>query len=336
MFMKFKIITNDDEWEETIKKVPQATVYHTSNWKKLVENHGCKGYLIVAKNGENISGIFPVYTTKSKLLRLKQFSSIPFSDQESIIINDEPDKTVKTLFDGLFYLVNEFESKRTILTTNLILRQDAKILPMCRYLFNTNGLTEEKFWESLDRSVHSSIRKGKDKNVKCVMKDDLGIYDECVSMFNDMTKRRNYKFTKYTRQFFVDLGKFMKDYIKVFILEIEEKPMAIIIAFNFNGNLYGWTFLTYSNVLSYNPGDLLMWEMIKWVIKNGFNSIDFGTLPLGNEINAHRFKNKFKTHIEKTYLLHINHSSKSNFEDSMNSILKILIKVYFLLKNINI
>ena len=56
----------------------------------------------------------------------------------------------------------------------------------------------------------------------------------------------------------------------------EDKMVAVRLVLCFNSNIYDWYAGAMDDYLSLRPNDILPWELMKYGVKNGYKSFDFG------------------------------------------------------------
>lgn len=72
------------------------------------------------------------------------------------------------------------------------------------------------------------------------------------------------------------LNDYLGDYVRYFGAYIEDRIIASKIDLCFNYVVYAWFAGSDEKFFSYYPNDFLMWGLIKWAKKNGFEYLDFG------------------------------------------------------------
>ena len=64
-----------------------GTVFHSLEWKKVIESYGQEQLYLVLKKNNSILGIFPLHFIHNSFLRKKFMCSLAFSDDAGIIIS---------------------------------------------------------------------------------------------------------------------------------------------------------------------------------------------------------------------------------------------------------
>ena len=319
--MDVRIISKNREWDNIVKRFSNSSFYHTASWKKLLEKHGCKGFLIVAEDGDSITGILPVYMTKSKLFHFREFRSIPFCNEDGLLITQKHDESIEFLLKGLKELTEKYSSIRTVLQTKDVLMSTAKVQPEYRYIFRTEGYSLKDVWNNiLSKGTRKSVSRAINKGGVAIMRKRLSYFKEYYEMYKDVMRRRKTSIGKFSEQFFKDVFIICRKHLKIFTVEQNNRIISSTLCFHYNGVLHGWSLVSYTSSLKYRPNDLLIWEVIKWGIKNKCRYIEFGTVPVEGEVGLRIFKEKYKTDLEKTYCFEMNHSWKADFEDFIVSL----------------
>lgn len=309
-----EIISKKHDWDNVIKNFEKSTIFHTTEWKKLIENLGGKGFLLAAKENDCITGILPIFITKSKILHLKQFFSIPFTDQDGLLLDSNPNDTLKALLKTLEKMINEHNPAKTTINTSHVLMLNARVTPILRYGIDISGLTEEQVWKGFTTNVRRYTSKSKKMGVELSMKTRPSFYKEYYKMYNDLATRRNLIIGRFSKQFFKTLFGILKNNMKVLAAEIDDKILSAMIILPYNNVLYAYLLASYNDAFKFYPNYLLYWEMIRWAIDNKFKLIDIGTAGVGKHTGLHSYKRKYNIFTETTYTWEINHSRKALFE----------------------
>jgi hypothetical protein len=84
---------------------------------------------------------------------------------------------------------------------------------------------------------------------------------------------------------------FLRGWMKIYIAYVGHVPINGIIFFPFNKNILFWSAVSDVNYRNLCGGDLLLWEAIKWGMKNGFEVFDLGRTR--KESGVHLYKAGF-------------------------------------------
>jgi len=319
--MQSNIITKNNEWDRIIEKFPNSSIYHTASWKKLLEKHGCKGFLIVAEDGDSITGILPVYVKKSRIFHFKELVSIPFCGENGLSIAQKHKETLKTLLRGWMELVKQLSPVRSEFITNIPLNCNGNVKPLSKYTFRNEKYTLKYVWENvLNKDARRQIRKSMNKGVTVSIENDpLFFLTYYYEMYEETRKRRKFA-VSFSENFFKNLLKKLKKYTVLFVAKLHNKPISAAINFCYRDVMYGWGISSSMDGLRYRSNDLIYWNAIKWIVENGYKCVDFGPAIIGIDVGIHRMKQKYQTHIENAYIFRINHSKKADFEDLVISV----------------
>ncbi|MEH0023170.1 MAG: FemAB family XrtA/PEP-CTERM system-associated protein [Desulfobacter sp.] len=76
------------DWDAYVNGHPRGTVFHLTAWKQVVEKtFGHNSHYFLARCGQEISGVFPVFEIKSMLFG-HSFISVPFAEIGGILADD--------------------------------------------------------------------------------------------------------------------------------------------------------------------------------------------------------------------------------------------------------
>lgn len=82
--------------------------------------------------------------------------------------------------------------------------------------------------------------------------------------------------------------------VKFWLAHVDGVHVATSVELLYKGVMYGWYGGVDRAYASYNPGELLMWHILKWGAENGYRLYDFGGAGKPNkEYGVRDFKAKF-------------------------------------------
>ena len=287
---------NEKEYNNFILNKPNSTIYHTLEWKQILEKKfGYNTFYLIVKDSEGrIGAILPLFLVNNVLG--KRLQSIPHSSYSEAIgeekyINFLIKKAIElkeelnckfllmrgdpTLFDNIikYFNISKFEPFR---------RQNVKIV---------NPLT---MWNNLHKNNRTSIRKGKKNNLQIEIATKENELKEFYYLYSLTNTRLG--LSPFSYSFFLDIWRKMypKGMIKVFIVRYDGRAISSTLNFPFKNTLYsayiGWDITK----KSLKPNNYLDWYSILWCYKKGYKYFDFG-LTYKEDKSLFSYKSSFNT-----------------------------------------
>lgn len=262
--------TEKKGWDEYVARAHHATLYHELGWKHIFEDFfGHKALYLMAKEGDNIKGILPLVSMKSRLFG-KFIVSLPFHciggacaddpSAEHALIAEAINTTKKEKVDYL-ELRNSEKKEANFITQS---HKAGFLLDL------TPGLDD--LWKGFKKQIRNRVRKAEMGNP--VIKFGHEYLNDFYNCYSAHMKQ---------------LGLPMHDilfYKAVLNTFPEESRIAVVFH---NGRPIGAKFFIMHKDTMYliwgasaeearelMPNYLLTWEVIKYALKAGYKYCDFG------------------------------------------------------------
>lgn len=289
-----KIVNNvkKEHWNEYLKYDINASIYHTPEWKKILEkSYKYKSmYKFAIDDSDNIVSMLPLLHIKSKILG-NRLCCLPFSHKcgplgsqkaKNILIEE----IIKTISPSTNLEIRDTINKN-IFHSNLL------------YVTHTIDLNKkiEEIWKNMDKSsVRWSINNSKLKKVnisKSHEKEDIEQFYE----LNCHTKK-NKGVPCHPKKFLLNLFKYLNNNVTMYKATHNEEYISGGIMLNFNRNvIYGYG-AALTNKLYLHPYHALIWKSIQDSHDNKFLTYDFGRTNINNK-GLYKFKSKWGTQIHQ-------------------------------------
>ncbi len=286
-----------EEWQTYIQNHPEGTYYHLPQWQEVIKeslNH--KPFYLFAKNGEGkMCGILPLFQIKS-ILTGKRLVSLPFSHTCGPIADSED--TIKVLVDRAKSLCDELSCSYMEIRTTQPLSLGLEVND--HFFGHVLKLSEPKeMWQkTVDRRARQAVGKARREGVVVKIYDSTEAF-EVFHALNLQTKRR-LGVPGHHREFFMAIHKHMKDYVRLYLAELQNKFVAGALMLSFNG-VAGYAYAASdSRYLKQCPNDLLAWQAIEDSHNEGFHSFDLGKTDPANAGLSH-FKEKWGAKPQKLH-----------------------------------
>ncbi len=127
----------------------------------------------------------------------------------------------------------------------------------------------DTLYKNLDYNKRTGIKKAKEKGmeVKNGTKKD---YEVILDLLNIRYAEQGKHITT-SRDYFLDIFDNYKDYLKIFMVTLDEVGVTGVICVQYRDTLYGWVGNPKPiNRISPSPNHLLFWETIRYASEHGF------------------------------------------------------------------
>jgi len=285
---KIKLLSNDkiEEWDRFVFDNALGTIYHTSQWRQLINNaYGHTPiYLVVEDNNGSIRAGLPLFKIESKFTQYK-FSSLPCAQSCNPLLSDISEFSLFEDFIWTYladkkniFLELKTDEKFPVLdpaSANITSDYSTYLLNLCRPL------------DTILRSFHQSCIQ---RAIKKAYKSDLKIrYAETLRDVKQfyylyLKMRINYGLLPQPFRFFSQMWKIMskRDYIEILFAEYHGRPVSSILLLKYKDTVTYEYGATEPDRFYLKPSQLLLWEAIKKAKNRNFKTFDFGRTSNSN------------------------------------------------------
>lgn len=288
-----------DLWNDFVSSNPHAYVYHLWEWGDvLCKTYNLGRWCLAVKEDQRIVGVLPIFYVRG-LLFADKLVSLPFCEYGGPLLCVRSDQSKSETVLRMF-MKNLFRLAEKLRIDYVELRQPAAFSTffpsvgftvLKRYVTFRIDLTkgESEIWRGFDgrtrRHVKKAMRVGTD--VTDVNVDSLPYYYDLYLM----TQKRlgspphSYAFFRNIYDDFVSKG-----LLRMLLAVHKGKPIAGLMVFCFNNQLYWWNNVLDRKYSSLDSTNLLLWHVIRWGVKNNFKVFDLGRTRPQNT-GVYHFKN---------------------------------------------
>lgn len=268
------------EWNDYLATDNRATVYHTLEWRSILEDvfRYETAYVVSRDNEGDISGILPLALVRSRITG-NRVVSLPFSQYGGPIFRDA--LALESMLDYLKeYLTHDFEYVRLRgrdLYDDLVQFGLRSSDDYSRCIIPIANRSDEDVWRSFDKgSVRRAIKRSFSEGVVVEVSDGKYEEDRIRELMYQTTKKHGVPpYPPLLLKSISDLS--AKGLAKIFLAEMRGKVMAVLVLFTMNKDaIYAYNFSDVESLRFY-PNNALIWTAIKWSMKNGFSVFDMGT-----------------------------------------------------------
>ena len=256
MTVDLRVAENNEseDWDAIISTSPHGTLFHQWEWLKITEKHTkTKLYpLMGMKNGDPV-GVFPLFFQKKGPLRMV-FSPPPhaalfylgpvFSGYETLRQAKWEDLYADFQKSVEYFIVNDLHANyiSISLTPNL---QDPRPFSWSGYKIEPNfdySVDLTKGIDSLYNSLNNRQRADLKKAEEIGMIVETGGKQEFEKILDlmDIRYTQQGKIVTSSKDYFSDIYDIYKDYLKIFVVKMNEEVVTGGIRIQYRDSLYGW------------------------------------------------------------------------------------------------
>ncbi|MDD5331738.1 MAG: GNAT family N-acetyltransferase [Candidatus Nanoarchaeia archaeon] len=271
---------NETAWNDYIKKNSQSSIFHTLEWKQIIEEtYKFKPLYFLAVENNEVRGIICSFLTSS-LIFGKKIVSTPFNFYNQPLFEDQEAGNLlinKLKEIGLKEKVKYIELK-TLEDLNI---QNPELQKHPHYfisnlkLEDTEEEIESKYYNRLRKNLRTLKRNAEKNNIKISFSDDdkdlKQFYNVLVKIYRDKHNMICQPYVLYK-----NMKENFKGNFRLLIAKKDNKVIAGMILLFFKDQAvyaYGASDLNYK-ILS--PGTILIDHAIKFCSKNHYKTLDFG------------------------------------------------------------
>lgn len=286
----------EDEWKKFLYRCGAASIYHTPEWKKILEetfNYKAH-YLFAEDDSGKMVGLLPLFHVKSKLTG-NRLCSVPFSH----VCGPIGDESAVNFLIGEG--VNLYEDLNV---NNLEIRDPVgfegfqRQNSFCMHVLELSPKIEE-VWKKLDKgSVRWAIKKSQKNGVSVDTTKDIGDLKEFYEL-NCITKKE-IGVPCHPWKFFKNLFRLLCDHISIHVARCNDEIIGGgIMEYFKDGVLYGYGAAN-PDYLKLQPYNAFIWKAIEDACLNGYKQYDFGRTSYDN-VGLINFKKRWGAVEKKLY-----------------------------------
>ena len=272
-----------EEWDTLVESSPHGTLFHTFKWLKIMEKHsGSKLYPMIGYKGDEIVGIFPLFTKNKKVLRgvYSPIGGVETLYQGPVLIEKSKRQSKKeSEFTEFIKQIDLFIL--AILKSNYISLSSPPGLFDCR-AFKWNGyqveprytyvidLTggEKSVWDSFTKQHRNNIKRAGKKGVYI----EKGSKKDISDIYNLLVKRRieqRVPITSSEEYLLAVYNSFYQKNLDIFVAKYDNRIVSGVFSIYYKNKTSIWVGTPRSIVNGTSPNELLIWETIRYACDHG-------------------------------------------------------------------
>lgn len=286
-------------WDDYVENHSQASIYHLSAWKTLIEKtfkHQCLYFYAKNTEGE-ICGVLPSVNLKSKLFG-NFIVSMPYFNYGGVLADN----------DEIAQQLNEYLQQQAIKhnVSHIQYRESAErsenVLPASTSKVNMILQLPETA-EDLGKLIGSKRRSQIKRPIKEGVSHKIG-HEELLADFYQVfcQNMRDLGTPVYSKKFFINILEAFKENCSICIVYWQGKPVSAGFLIRYKDRLeIPWaSTLSYANRISVNM--YLYWQILSYAIEMGCQEFDFGRSTIDE--GTYRFKKQWKSEPQQCYWYH--------------------------------
>ena len=289
------------KWDAFVFNHPLGTIYHTSKWKRIIENvYGHRFiYLVLENDAGNIIAGLPLVLVKSKLIGVR-LSSVPCAQSCNPLITSEIHLNI--FLDYIRKVMREEQCKYYELKTS----EDFKIRnpglgePLVKY--STYILDIKRTLETIKMSFHKGqTLRAINKSYRSGLELVVGSSTNDVRIFYNLylRMRKTNGLLPQPLSFFASMWEtlFNEGWIEILLAKHSGEIISSILLLKYKDTVIYEYGASKREMLRLHPSHFLLWEAIQRSKIQGYDKFDFGRVEKDN-YGLSSFKEKWGTRHE--------------------------------------
>ena len=309
-------IKDCERWNEIVRSFSDHDVYYLSGYLKGFQIHGDGEPLLIYYESPDVTcrGINAVM--KRRISDAPEFHNV--KEAEGLYDLATPYGYGGWLFEGS--VPGDFGDEYSAFCREQnIVSEFVRFNPMtgncedCKGFYDTVQLgetvyidlkDEDSVWSSFSSKNRNVIRKAVKEGVVIKSTDEPWIIDEFMEIYHATMDRdcaADYYYFK--REYYESIFTGLKDNYRFFYAEYDEKIIAVSIILMGCGRLHYHLSASRKEYQRYAPTNLLLWEVCKFGIENGYGSFHLGGGVGSKEDSLYKFKKAFNRNENKRFAI---------------------------------
>ena len=295
------------KWDEFVLRQDNSTIFHLSYWRTIIENtYNYKAYYLYSEKNDEIKGILPLFSIKSKLFGNKMIS-MPFawcggacsnSDFVTRKLIEEATEIARDLDSDYLELRNLSPDPNALANNTSFVTSILKLKP-----------DPNEFYKLLPKGKREDIRRAKKRgNFVAVWNDDIkNFYRVYAQIMKDLGT------PLHSIKFFTNILEAFPNNSKILSVQRDGELIGSYLLLNYKDTMIAHTGGSISTYKSYYPGDFCFWTAIEYACRNGFEYFDFARSTMGS--SSHIFKQKYNSNtVQIYYQYYLNKSAIPSYD----------------------
>jgi len=295
-----------ENWNELVMEAHEGTFFHSFEWCRILEQYGqasnsFKSYHVIAEDKceHKLVGVMPLF-----LDRKGAILSPPYGDYGGPCLSRLLSESEKKILIKEMMLKVEQNFRRKV--KRILLKSVSENYlgyfsnlgyetrpAYSTFLLSLVGKNTEGIWMGFRRDVRRGVKKAGRSGViseeiseKKFLEDYYEIYRATMGKLGASVR---------SFYFFEVLWDVLypKKNLYILLAKHKQKYIAGIISISWKKVIHIFGNVSLFQSLKLHPNDLIYYETIKWAVKTGHKTVDFGLSPLKKESGLYQFKERW-------------------------------------------
>ncbi len=322
--MEVRLATDPDSrlWDEIISYSPDAAIFHTWKWLKIMEKHSRKRvlagpikpvlYPLMISTEDEIFSVIPIYLFDGFFGKMA-YSPPPavecaylgpvFNNCQSLIPRERYHRFFEFQAALHEFLVKDLHAKKIFIRTPTGFEDPRSfswgsytVAPKFTYLLDLGG-GEEFLWKNLRNTVKKSIRRSEKVGIEFLE----GTKEDLEPLFRLMKERKR---TRALMKYFQEIyDAYNPQNVRIFTASHQGEILSALVITVFKNRVSSWFGTPRMSYKGVSPNEFLHWHLIQWAIEQGMECFE---LVGADDYPLFAFKNKFNATLALNYRLEWN------------------------------
>lgn len=317
MDITLKIAGDDDkkEWDKIVENSPHATIFHTWKFLKIMEKHSgvnilwndytARLYPLIGFNGSAPIGLYPIFYYNSPLV--KCVFSPPLrvgATYQGPLIPDYDNLSQskrESYFFGLQKSVDEFMKSQLransikirlppgLLDARPLLWNGYNVEPLYNYEIDLHKYSLEDVWSNIRKDCKRAIKKAEESGMVVLE----GSRKEVELVFKSISERYSSQgiTPEVSKEYLSEVyDTFYPDNLRILVVKKDDTYLTGTILLVYGKKVQAWIGMPRTTEKGVYPNDLLQWECLKWVHREGYKLFE---ITWANTYRLCRYKSKY-------------------------------------------
>lgn len=299
------IVDNETDFQryiDFVRNSPYAKPMQDPNWSKI-KNNWTSDYVYLEENKQiiaalsvigikNTNGKHFLYAPRGPVCDFWDFDLVERLIKEAAPLKDKYDAFLLRIDPEILFnekIIYEYQNRAYVFRT-YPLTNHAFTQPRHNMVLDINFRDEDELLASFSTSCRRNIRKAYKNNLKTIHTKDLSEVDTFYELTKIMAERQGIGHRP--KDYFQRLMEYMDGHI--FTTYYNDKALSSSLLIPYNDKVYYLYAASSNENRELMPNYQMIWEEIKWTMKNGYRYFDFGgVFSLDIKDGLYRFKEGF-------------------------------------------
>ena len=270
--MKLVNEVSSDQWNHFLQECDQATIYHTPEWKKLLEAsfnyEPC--YLFVLDENNQLIGLLPLFKVRSRITR-NRLCTLPFS-HECGYIGDE--NAMGLVYEEVLRLGASKDISYIEIRDRVNMEAPMEVSnTYCKHVIELSD-DLDRTWRNLDRSVRANIKKTVKDGVTTEVSRDM---NDIYSYYElDSVSKIRHGVPCHPLTFLKNMHTYMQDKLILVMARYQNKVVSGGVRWIFKDQMVAAYASSDPDYRSLSPQHAVDWASIVYAHEIGCKIIDYG------------------------------------------------------------